>query len=364
MRLRILSLIAAAMLTDADANAQARCPEIRDQDLTEEWRYKPSESAPAAQLIGRPEGIVRSRSGYSFVLDTHTHRVIRLDPRGRFDGAFGRNGRGPGEMLTPVSLRTTAAGEVAVLDPAQSRIVFFSERGEHRRTLRLGITLTSARDFVVLPDGSIVISGIVAGSTRAIHRLAGDGTHRESFGSLRMDLTEPVLRQRYSDGVLAMLENGAIAYAQRTPFRLQVFRNGRPVLDRTDPRVVPDYVRQVARREGGGWRFQGRHPRLTSLLPIGDNCFLVAVQVPPSDPDAEMSDFRTKLFVLDGTGRVIFENRLNRFFWGTQAWRTASGTVLLGFGMDRDTEVIYPVQYRLRSPTSAATARAPTGSQK
>lgn len=360
-----ITLIAMAALPDAAFAQRGSCLRIREADLVEEWRYAPPESAPAAQVVGRPEWVARAASGNVFVLDVAAPRVVRLDARGRFAGAFGRRGQGPGELLSPVSVRAAPGGEVAVLDDGQSRIVFFSEAGEHRRTIRLIPAFFNGRDFLVLADGRIAVSGTAAGSAHVVHLFAPDGAYRAGFGSLRTDLDEPVLRERYSDGALAELAGGALAFAQRTPFRLQVFRGGTRVLDRTDPRVVPDYARRAARREGAGWRFSWRHPRLTTLLPSGDGCYVVAVQVPPDDERATVGDFRTTLFVLDAAGRVVAETRLDRFFWGTQLWRDARGVHLLGFGMDRDTEVLYPVQYRIAGTADGAVpARARAGSRR
>lgn len=358
-------LLAVAALPDAALSQPRPCLRIREADLVEEWRYTPSESAPAAQVVGRPEWVARTPGGSVFVLDVAGPRIVRLDARGRFSAAFGRRGQGPGELLSPASVRAAPNGEVAVLDDGQSRAVFFSEGGEHRRTVRLVPTLFNARDFLVLADGRIAVSGTAAGSPHAVHLFGPDGRYLAGYGSLRTDLEEPVLRERYSDGALAELAGGALAFAQRTPFRLQVFRGGARVLDRTDPRVVPDYARRVARREGAGWRFDWRHPRLTSLLPSGDGCYVVAVQVPPDEERTTVADFRTTVFVLDAAGRVASETRLDRFFWGTQLWRDAQGIHVLGFGMDRETEALYPVQYRIAgSGSRAAPARARAGSRR
>lgn len=344
------ALASSTLLLSSSLGAQGMtCLRIQESDLVEEWRYAPSETAPAEQLLALPEWAARSASGDTYVLDRPQHRILRLDAAGRFRGAFGGRGGAPGQFMNPVGVRTTSTGEVAVLDLGPNRVNFLSPEGELKRTLRLGVQVYQARDFLVLSDGRVAVSGSAAGSNHLVHVFRADGSYEAGLSSLRMDLDEPVLRERFSEAALAELPGGRLAVAHRTPFRLQVFRDTRLLADRTDPRIVPDYVAQAAQRDGTGWRFNWRHPKLTTLLPLDGGCFLVGVQVPPDSERATPSDFRTHLYVLNAAGSVVSHTQLSRFFWGTQVWRDRDGVRLLGLGLDRETDLLYPVQYRLRS---------------
>ncbi|MEZ4366653.1 MAG: putative Ig domain-containing protein [Kofleriaceae bacterium] len=77
-----------------------------------------------------PTGLARGPDGDLYVVDTDNHRVQRLHPD--YDArtlthvrTMGGFGRGPGQLLHPINVTVSAAGDVFVADPNNARVVVF-----------------------------------------------------------------------------------------------------------------------------------------------------------------------------------------------------------------------------------------------
>lgn len=350
VRVWVLLLTLVAVQSNQMVFAQ-QCTRWASLELTEEWRYVPPEDGPSDRLIGRVAWADRDERGVSYVLDGLNNRVVILDSLGNFMKAVGRRGSGPGEFESPRSIRVTSDGGFAVLDEGLSRVEIFSSDGSYERSVLFRTGLPNVRDFLVV-DSFFVISGTTAVSEAVVHLYDHEGNYVRGYGNVRKDLKEPVLIARYSDGVLARRSDGAIVFARRTPFQLQVFADDETLLDVTRTDVVPDYVSQVASRVGDGWRFNWRHPALTSIFALPDDCYLVLVQELPADAEDE-TEYQTVLHVLDRNGIPVVKKKLEPFVWATKYWRDARGDHILSVSIDRSTGIMYPVQYRIDRTTSA-----------
>jgi hypothetical protein len=71
-----------------------------------------------------------AEDGSIYILDPKGARVLRFDSAGRFLGAFGRPGQGPGELQQPLRLVLAPAGEIIVGDGYFS---VFSREGKYLR---------------------------------------------------------------------------------------------------------------------------------------------------------------------------------------------------------------------------------------
>ena len=316
--------------------------------LTEEWRYAPPETSPHDRLIGLLSSITRHPESGVYVVDLRGRSLLHLSPDGDFIRRIGRSGEGPGEFRSPTIVRATEQG-FAVFDRLAG-ISFFDTTGSFRRIVRLQPFPSQARDFRILENGELVVAGAVSSSDHAVHVYSPDGEYREGFGQLRMDLEEPALRERYSDGYIAEIGAGRLAYVRRVPFEFQLFEGSELTVRVTHTDVLHDYVHDVATPlDGGGWRFEWRHPSLGSFVRLPDGCFLAAVGRLPENVEGglpEATDFYTELVFLSDQGSVLHRQTLSFYFRPAEAWRGRGGRLhLLGTGRDKATGLNYPIQY-------------------
>ncbi|WP_337169732.1 hypothetical protein [Gemmatimonas aurantiaca] len=74
--------------------------------------------------------IAADRAGNLYVLDRASNSVYRYDARGARVATFGRNGRGPGEIVRATAIGTTAEGGVVVADNGKRALVFFGPQAQ------------------------------------------------------------------------------------------------------------------------------------------------------------------------------------------------------------------------------------------
>jgi hypothetical protein len=80
--------------------------------------------------------------------------LLKFDRRGRFQIAFGRKGKGPGEVQDISHLALTPDNEVAVTDRGSSRLILYGPEGDLRRELRIP---TNFREVRPLGDGRMLL---------------------------------------------------------------------------------------------------------------------------------------------------------------------------------------------------------------
>lgn len=321
-------------------------------ELREEWRYFPPEASTADRLIGWSSWVTRHAEGGIYVADELGHSILHLSLGGEFIRRIGRKGEGPGEFDSPMVVRSTENG-FAVLDLA-GRVSFFDTAGVVHQTVLLQPRPSSAREFVVLRNGNVAITGAVPLSDHVIHVYGPNGQYLNGLGQLRMDLDEPILQMRYSDGLIAETGDMRIAFARRVPFEFMLFEQSEVFLKITHPDVIHDYVPDVATRlEPDGWRFSWRHPLLTSFLPLHGGCFLAVVSRLPENIEGgripELTDYYSELVFLDDEGRVLERQTLSFDFVPTETWKDPDDPDrhhLIGIGVDRATGLAFPVQYQ------------------
>lgn len=79
--------------------------------------------------------------------------VLKFDGLGRFRIAFGRKGKGPGEVQDIGHLALTPDNEVAVTDIGNSRLILYGSEGDFRRELRIPASFRGVRP---LDDGRML----------------------------------------------------------------------------------------------------------------------------------------------------------------------------------------------------------------
>lgn len=99
--------------------------------------------------LGVPTGLAAAGDGRLLVCDALLGVVHRVTKDGRRLGVLGRRGRGPGELVRPSHIATTAEGLILVVDAARQSLVVFSETG----TFVLEIGATDQWPGFTLPAG-------------------------------------------------------------------------------------------------------------------------------------------------------------------------------------------------------------------
>ena len=77
-------------------------------------------------------------AGNLYVFDSQKQRVVVVDPAGRFLRMFGKQGDGPGELRSPVSIVVLRDGTTAIADMGHRAFVLFGADGQYQRTVGFG----------------------------------------------------------------------------------------------------------------------------------------------------------------------------------------------------------------------------------
>jgi DNA-binding beta-propeller fold protein YncE len=104
--------------------------------------------------FGYPTGVVLSRLGEMFVLDSENLRVLKFSPQGRFQLKFGERERSGGTIRKPLKTAISARDRVYVLEP--DRVLEFDYFGTFLRALGDGV-LNDARGFAVSESELLVV---------------------------------------------------------------------------------------------------------------------------------------------------------------------------------------------------------------
>ncbi|MCY4573897.1 MAG: 6-bladed beta-propeller [Gemmatimonadetes bacterium] len=345
----VLALPFPTISNETIVGASDECEFTGGLALTEEWRYAPTETSPSDHLIAVPSSVARHPEGGVYVVDVLGRAVLQLSLDGDFVRRIGRSGEGPGEFRSPMIVRATDQG-IAVYDP-WAGISFFDTAGSFQRIVRMQpFPSLSARDFSILENGNLVLAGAVPSSDHAMHVYSPDGEYLGGMGQLRTDLEEPVLRARYNNGFIAETGAGRLAYARRVPFEFMLFQDSELSARVMHPDILHDYVRDVATPlEGGGWKFEWRHPSLGGFTRLRDGCFLAAVSRLPESVEGrlpEREDFYTEFVFLSDQGSVLHRQTLSFYFLLMDVWRDPDDRMhLLGIGRDKATGLSVPIQY-------------------
>ena len=96
-------------------------------------------SGAGTDTFNQPTDVAISPSGEIFVADGHrnsgtgapgNNRIVRFSKEGKFLGAFGRTGSGPGELREPHSIAFDSRGRLFVADRINNRIQVFDQTGK------------------------------------------------------------------------------------------------------------------------------------------------------------------------------------------------------------------------------------------
>ncbi len=111
-------------------------------------------------ILYRPSYFIFDPDGQAFIPDPGAHAILVFDRDLRLVRRIGREGEGPGELKWPCAVRMTPEGTLAVQDPDNHRVSYFSTAGAFLRSERFSqghsITLTSNDDYIPVPGGGFL----------------------------------------------------------------------------------------------------------------------------------------------------------------------------------------------------------------
>lgn len=245
---------AAALLTACQRDAPRAAPasaatvparRLHEVTWTRVWQRGGADADTAVQFPFR----LAADSARVYVLDAAARRVVALRAS---DGATvwlaGGEGGGPGEFREPSALTVTPAGEVAVADPANSRITLLDAATGALRGSVPAEGVPTVLSMCALPGGDLLLHTL--GAPEPIVRMSAQGQIVERVPFPWPDLTRrpAVVMQGY----LAPLPGGECVLALGVGRGFSVFRGRRfqapaPYVERFD---VPGV--EVTRTAEGG----------------------------------------------------------------------------------------------------------------
>ena len=117
------------------------------------------EALPEDAFLQNPYAVAFSPEGHVYVSDYGANHIKHFDAAGRFLGAIGRKGSGPGDLSSPGYI-AAGAGRVCVWEPGNRRFSLFSAAGEFVKTFPLLPNFNRVLKVRILPDGRIAILAV------------------------------------------------------------------------------------------------------------------------------------------------------------------------------------------------------------
>jgi hypothetical protein len=182
-------------------------------------------SSPGAvdSPFGTVDGMTETDKGEIWVTDGMCKCIVVLDSTGEFVRSIGRSGEGPGEFVGPGRLATTN-NSVAVFDISRSSIELFDAQGQFLKRTLLDQRPFNIKGFLVLEDGSFVLSGGIDSKAYAVHRFDSTGAWADGFGhppeSDKLSAEAMQHAQYVTGGPITLLEDGELLYSRAAPHRI------------------------------------------------------------------------------------------------------------------------------------------------
>jgi hypothetical protein len=286
-----LLLLTALLATPAAAQQVTRLP-AQDKILPGKPAMQFSigaEDGEDWELLSRVSQVAFDKEENLYVLDGGNHRVLVFNPLGKFVRKIGKQGGGPGELMTPVGLAVTSDGSIAVTDLGRPAVSLFKKDGTFIKNLTLGEDFgfpVPTQGTYAHPQGGVIVRTMppvmrrggpediaprtMAGRKSPLTWFATDGKTSKLIDIPQPDITPKVQDSGNRQGqrqvavrvqvpaftpptLWGVLPNGSVAVASDTNYRLQLAQNGKVerVIERPfAPRKVTeaDKNREKARR--------------------------------------------------------------------------------------------------------------------
>ena len=176
------------------------------------------------------------------ITDPVSKAVYRWDLASGGVSRFAREGRGPGEVQTPVVLARRPGGGVALYDIGRSGVLLYGSDHTFERLVRLkGGIISNPKGLAVLADSSFVVSGGRLRDPRHLHRYSPAGDWIESYGAPSSAIVTDNAKVQSAGGPVRALDKGFL-FSSGAPLRIQRFPSNdlqRPSTLGEDLRLLP-----------------------------------------------------------------------------------------------------------------------------
>lgn len=186
--------------------------------LQEELAIESGEDeAEGDPILASVSTVATGPDGTLYIYDGRSHRIMKYDAQGNFLGAFGREGKGPGEFGTVLALAVDREGRIIVSDGGNARFSIYDGDGNLLGSQPISL-LRSARDIEEMPDGNFLVAGWHSENNRMLHIFSADLSRIEqSLAPLdelaRSDDARIMDAYRSRPGTAAVLAGDRIAFA-------------------------------------------------------------------------------------------------------------------------------------------------------
>lgn len=208
-------------------------------DLVETQRTTGVPSSPFG-IIG---SMVEVTPGVIVIADNVSQALYRWDVSPSRVTRLARKGRGPGEVLQPISLARRPGGGFAVYDLAHVGVLFFDRNLAFEKLVRMrGGMVSNPKSLAILGDGSFIVSGGRLRDPRAMHRYAASGDWLESFGDPPPAVVSNEAKIHSAGGAVRALRQGFL-YSFGAPLRVLRFPSDQfddPTLVVEDLEILPE----------------------------------------------------------------------------------------------------------------------------
>jgi hypothetical protein len=132
-------------------------------------------------LFYLPTDIAFAPNGELVVADGYGNaRLVRFTKDGKYLGAFGSRGNGPGQFQLPHNVVIDAKGLIYVSDRDNQRVEIFDANGKYLRQWEHVGALSS---LIMTPDQHVWAGGVLRDlDGKAIERLPGEGDNARAHG--------------------------------------------------------------------------------------------------------------------------------------------------------------------------------------
>jgi len=260
----------------------------------------------------QPTDISVHPNGNLYIADSGSHRIVMLDPEGRFLGEFGRKGFAPGEFQRPCAVAFLSQDEVLVGDNIAKKIQVFSAEGEYKRLFQKGemgagqIWVMKNGDVLTTEnDGQVFSFKIDDEKPKPLLRFSKEGESLEGFGTV-YDHEIPFVAALLNHGSVA-ISGDRIAFARIAENILEIFGGDRAVSHRYAPAFpvrTPDGEMKQVKQADGSVSFQMVAESDAHCLDLEaiDDARLLMLRAKSAEDEGVVS---TQLVVLSWKGELL-----------------------------------------------------------
>lgn len=269
--------------------------------LTERVRLGSMDGAHDA--FGRIMDVALSRSGRILVADDQNHRVVVFGPDGRYVGAVGRRGQGPGEFQSPWQVAADPQDSIFVWDVSLARISVFDPGLKFVRSFRVPPQWV-VNDVRFLPDGRLLLAAYGREERGALHIVDRLERLAHTFGP-RFNAPDLAGFESSLLGGSVDIDGKMIVYSVKSPYEIWFFHlNGSARGRCTGQRKWTTQPAEAIQREDDAVTLRWKqYVHSSAVLSLGNGLYLNQVLDPAGD--------RTHLDVLSADCRLLRRTALN-----------------------------------------------------